>query len=108
MRSRSLTVRQVPRQKRHTRRPAPAPAPVVVPGQALIDSNPQGAQFLVDRKERSLVGDSVHGRQSAAGQAHHFGQQGGLFFRSAIGSCRGCQQIYFDAASGSGERVARR
>ncbi|HLX84057.1 MAG TPA: PEGA domain-containing protein [Terriglobales bacterium] len=44
-----LTVRQVPRQK-NTRRPVPAPAPVVVPGQALIDSNPQGAQFLVDGK----------------------------------------------------------
>ncbi len=44
-----LTVRQVPRQ-RNARRPTPAPAPVVVPGQALIDSNPQGAQFLVDGK----------------------------------------------------------
>jgi hypothetical protein len=44
-----LTVRQVPRQKT-TRRPAPVAAPVVVPGQALIDSNPQGAQFQVDGK----------------------------------------------------------
>jgi hypothetical protein len=44
-----LTVRQVPRHQ-NTRRAAPAPAPVVVPGQALIDSNPQGAQFQVDGK----------------------------------------------------------
>jgi len=44
-----LTVRQV--EKRPSRRaPAPAPPPVVIPGQALIDSNPQGAQFQVDGK----------------------------------------------------------
>jgi len=48
----SLTVRQV--EKRITngsrRAHAPAPVPVVIPGQALIDSNPQGAQFQVDGK----------------------------------------------------------
>jgi hypothetical protein len=48
----SLTVRQV--EKRSTngsrRAHAPAPVPVVIPGQALIDSNPQGAQFQVDGK----------------------------------------------------------
>ena len=45
----SLTVRQVEKRS-NSRRAAPAPAPVVVPGQALIDSNPQGAQFQVDGK----------------------------------------------------------
>jgi hypothetical protein len=48
----SLTVRQV--EKRSTngsrRAHAPAPVPVVIPGQALIDSIPQGAQFQVDGK----------------------------------------------------------
>jgi len=48
----SLTVPQV--EKRSTngsrRAHAPAPVPVVIPGQALIDSNPQGAQFQVDGK----------------------------------------------------------
>jgi hypothetical protein len=48
----SLTVRQV--EKRSTdgsrRAHAPPPVPVVIPGQALIDSNPQGAQFQVDGK----------------------------------------------------------
>jgi Protein kinase domain/PEGA domain len=48
----SLTVRQV--EKRSTngsrRAHAPAPVPVVIPGQALIDSSPQGAQFQVDGK----------------------------------------------------------
>src|SRR5208283_5410448 len=43
-----LTVRQVKR--RSPRRPVPAPVPVVIPGQALIDSSPQGAQFQVDGK----------------------------------------------------------
>jgi eukaryotic-like serine/threonine-protein kinase len=48
----SLTVRQV--EKRNSngsrRAHAPAPVPVVIPGQALIDSSPQGAQFQVDGK----------------------------------------------------------
>jgi serine/threonine protein kinase len=48
-----LNVRQVEKVEKRavkvTRR-APAPAPVVIPGQALIDSNPQGAQFQVDGK----------------------------------------------------------
>jgi hypothetical protein len=48
----SLTVPQV--EKRSTngsrRAHAPRPVPVVIPGQALIDSNPQGAQFQVDGK----------------------------------------------------------
>ncbi|MBZ5666556.1 MAG: PEGA domain-containing protein [Acidobacteriia bacterium] len=49
----SLTVRQV--EKRSSRRaPAPAPLPVVIPGQALIDSNPQGALFQVDGKSDPL------------------------------------------------------
>jgi len=43
-----LTVRQV--ERRSPRRPVPAPVPVVIPGQALIDSSPQGAQFQVDGK----------------------------------------------------------
>jgi serine/threonine-protein kinase len=47
----SLTVRQVERRNpNNRRRPAPAPMPVVIPGQALIDSTPQGAQFQVDGK----------------------------------------------------------
>jgi len=46
-----LTVRQVERRNSTSRRaPAPAPTPVVVPGEALIDSSPQGAQFQVDGK----------------------------------------------------------
>jgi serine/threonine-protein kinase len=48
-----LNVRQVEkRPTKVTRRasPVPAPAPVVIPGQALIDSTPQGAQFQVDGK----------------------------------------------------------
>ncbi|MFY9844279.1 MAG: PEGA domain-containing protein [Terriglobales bacterium] len=47
-----LTVRQVEKRKSSSNRraPAPTPAPVVVSGQALIDSNPQGAQFQVDGK----------------------------------------------------------
>jgi serine/threonine protein kinase len=48
----SLTVRQIePRRSNSSRRapaPAPAPAPVVISGQELIDSSPQGAQFQVD------------------------------------------------------------
>jgi serine/threonine protein kinase len=44
-----LKVRQV--EKRSNRRaPAPAPVPVAIPGQAMIDSSPQGAQFQVDGK----------------------------------------------------------
>jgi len=47
----SLTVRQVEkRNANNRRRQAPAPAPVVIPGQALIDSTPQGVQFQVDGK----------------------------------------------------------
>jgi len=47
----SLTVRQVERRSANNRRrPAPAPMPVIIPGQALIDSTPQGAQFQVDGK----------------------------------------------------------
>jgi len=48
----SLTVRQIePRKSNSSRRapaPAPAPPPVVISGQELIDSSPQGAQFQVD------------------------------------------------------------
>ena len=50
----SVSVRQVEkRSAKNVRRapaPAPAPAPAVTPGQALIDSSPQGAQFQVDGK----------------------------------------------------------
>jgi len=48
----SLTVRQVEKRSSNSRRRAPAPAavPVVIPGQALIDSSPQGAQLQVDGK----------------------------------------------------------
>jgi serine/threonine protein kinase len=48
----SLTVRQVEKHAASNARrtPAPTPAPVVIPGQALIDSVPQGAQFQVDGK----------------------------------------------------------
>lgn len=47
-----LTVRQVERRspKSSRRASAAAPAPVVIPGQALVDSSPQGAQFQVDGK----------------------------------------------------------
>jgi hypothetical protein len=47
-----LKVRPVEKHSTRGRVPAPkpAPAPVVIPGQALIDSNPQGAQFQVDGK----------------------------------------------------------
>ena len=48
----NLTVRQVERRSSNgsRRAHAPAPVPVVIPGQALIDSSPQGAQFQVDGK----------------------------------------------------------
>jgi serine/threonine protein kinase len=47
----SLTVRQIEKRGSNNRRaPATAPVPVVVPGQALIDSSPQGAQFQLDGK----------------------------------------------------------
>src|ERR1700694_3059408 len=46
----SLTVRQVEKRSPNPSRRAPAPVPVVVAGQALIDSSPQGAQFQVDGK----------------------------------------------------------
>jgi eukaryotic-like serine/threonine-protein kinase len=45
-----LTVRQVEKRNSNNRRAAPAPAPVVIPGEALIDSSPQGALFQVDGK----------------------------------------------------------
>ncbi|HYW39327.1 MAG TPA: serine/threonine-protein kinase [Terriglobales bacterium] len=54
----SLKVRQVEkRSSNSTRRAtAPAPVPVVIPGEALIDSSPQGAQFQVDgRSDPSWV-----------------------------------------------------
>ncbi len=48
----SLKLRQIePRTSNSSRRaptPAPAPPPVVISGQELIDSSPQGAQFQVD------------------------------------------------------------
>ena len=47
----SLTVRQVEKRTPTPRRaPAPAPKPVVLIGDAFIDSTPQGAQFQVDGK----------------------------------------------------------
>ncbi|HKC01318.1 MAG TPA: PEGA domain-containing protein [Terriglobales bacterium] len=47
----SLTVRQVEKRNSHSSRRPPAPvAPVAIPGQALIDSSPQGAEFQVDGK----------------------------------------------------------
>ncbi len=46
----SLTVRQVEKHSSTSSRRVPAPAPVVIPGQALIDSSPEGAQFQVDGK----------------------------------------------------------
>jgi hypothetical protein len=46
----SLTVRPVERRSSNASRRAPAPVPVVVPGRALIDSSPQGAEFQVDGK----------------------------------------------------------
>ncbi len=46
-----LTVRQVEKRKSINRRaPVPAPVAVVVTGEALIDSSPQGAAFQVDGK----------------------------------------------------------
>jgi hypothetical protein len=46
----SLTLRQVEKRAPKSSRRAPAPTPAAIPGQALIDSSPQGAQFLVDGK----------------------------------------------------------
>jgi hypothetical protein len=52
----SLTVRQVEKRSSNGGRRAHAPAPVVIPGQALIDSSPPGAQFQVDgRSDPSWV-----------------------------------------------------
>ena len=54
----SLTVRQVEKRSSKSSRRAPGPAavPVAIPGQALIDSSPQGAQFQVDgRSDPSWV-----------------------------------------------------
>ena len=48
-----LTVRQVEKRNSNSARRAPAPVapvPVVIPGEALIDSSPQGAPFQVDGK----------------------------------------------------------
>jgi len=48
-----LTVRQVEKRNSNSARRAPAPAapvPAVIPGEALIDSSPQGAAFQVDGK----------------------------------------------------------
>jgi serine/threonine-protein kinase len=45
-----VTVRQIERRPKTPRALAPAPAPVVIPGQALIDSTPQGAIFQLDGK----------------------------------------------------------
>ncbi len=47
-----LSIRPAEKQGLNSRRRAPvaAPAPAVIPGQALIDSSPQGAQFQVDGK----------------------------------------------------------
>jgi serine/threonine protein kinase len=47
----SLKVRQIKKGSAKAARPAPAPiaAAVIVPGEALIDSAPQGAQFQVDQ-----------------------------------------------------------
>jgi serine/threonine protein kinase len=48
----SLKVRQIEKRNANNSRRAPAPAlaPVVIPGQELVDSTPQGAQFQVDGK----------------------------------------------------------
>jgi len=52
----SLTVRQVEKRSSNGSRRAHAPAATVIPGQALIDSSPQGAQFQVDgRSDPSWV-----------------------------------------------------
>jgi serine/threonine-protein kinase len=54
----NLTVRQIEKRvaKNARRAPAPAPMPVVIPGQALVDSTPQGATFQVDgRSDPSWV-----------------------------------------------------
>src|SRR6202521_2893748 len=53
----NLTVRPVERRSSNSGRRAPAPVPApLIPGQALIDSSPQGAQFQVDgRSDPSWV-----------------------------------------------------
>ena len=45
-----VTVRKVERRNKVVKTPTPPPQPVILPGQALIDSTPQGAQFQVDGK----------------------------------------------------------
>ena len=49
----SLTVRPTEKPAPHRRAPARPAARVVIPGQATIDSSPQGAQFQVDGKSNS-------------------------------------------------------
>ena len=44
----AVTVRQV--ERRRQAKPTPPPQPVIIPGQALIDSTPQGAPFTMDGK----------------------------------------------------------
>jgi len=47
----NLSVRQTARNRVKTQRPpASAPVPVVIPGQAFVDSTPQGASFQLDGK----------------------------------------------------------
>lgn len=47
----NLSVRPTARNRVKTQRPpAPAPVPVVIPGQAFVDSTPQGASFQLDGK----------------------------------------------------------
>jgi eukaryotic-like serine/threonine-protein kinase len=45
-----LKLRQVPKRTAKSRMPALAATPVVVPGEALVDSTPQGVQFELDGK----------------------------------------------------------
>ena len=47
----NLSVRQTAHNRVKAQRPpAPAPAPVIIPGQAFVDSTPQGASFQLDGK----------------------------------------------------------